>query len=275
MLYTKSTSSPAVPLLSRSLRTPRAFTLVELIIVLTILALLASVSFVAYQGYTTQSRDTIRLRDLSTIYENLLSTSAQNGKLPAPTGAVAIKNGSTTVAYQGYAGKATLDESHIERGGKDPVSGEYYTYLMNSARNKAQLLAFFEEAGYESKFAFAGVPEATAADYSTRYPATIGAPLGVILGPKDSTLNSQAPLQQIRSTDPTQVFPTDPSTLSGVTLTTLSSSGYTALLPTSASGASSTGAALTITGSVITQLVTNYTSGGNSTSSSSSVTVYR
>jgi len=42
-----------------------AFTLVELIIVITILAILATIAFVSFQNYVKDSRDAVRVSDLT------------------------------------------------------------------------------------------------------------------------------------------------------------------------------------------------------------------
>ena len=49
------------------LPTPRAFTLVELIVVITILAILGTIGFISLQGYSSSSRDTKRTSDLRAL----------------------------------------------------------------------------------------------------------------------------------------------------------------------------------------------------------------
>jgi len=60
----------------------QGFTLVELIVVITILAVLATVAFISFQGYTTQSRDTVRLTDMKSITQALHLQVTQNKDLP-------------------------------------------------------------------------------------------------------------------------------------------------------------------------------------------------
>ena len=50
---------------------PRAFTLVELIVVVTILAILGSIGFVTMTGYFAGARDSARLSDMNNIYSQL------------------------------------------------------------------------------------------------------------------------------------------------------------------------------------------------------------
>lgn len=59
-------------------QTKKAFTLVELIIVITILAILATIGFVSFQGYTSDSRNSKRLNDISGLQSKLEVTVAKS-----------------------------------------------------------------------------------------------------------------------------------------------------------------------------------------------------
>ncbi|MDD3144850.1 MAG: type II secretion system protein [Candidatus Gracilibacteria bacterium] len=48
-----------------------AFTLVELIVVITILAILGTIAFISLQGYTSESRDSKRLSDITNILKKI------------------------------------------------------------------------------------------------------------------------------------------------------------------------------------------------------------
>ena len=52
-------------------KSPRAFTLIELIVVVTILAILGSIGFITMTGYLAGARDSARLSDMNNIYTQL------------------------------------------------------------------------------------------------------------------------------------------------------------------------------------------------------------
>jgi prepilin-type N-terminal cleavage/methylation domain-containing protein len=63
---------------------PRAYTLVELIVVIAILVVLSTVGFVGYSQYTASSRDGARVSDLRAIYQGIGVSVSQKGIAPAP-----------------------------------------------------------------------------------------------------------------------------------------------------------------------------------------------
>ena len=73
----------------------KAFTLVELIVVITILAVLATVAFISFQGYTSSSRDSVRLADLKNVEKQLNIYFTQNNIYPDPASPVSIPTGGT------------------------------------------------------------------------------------------------------------------------------------------------------------------------------------
>jgi type II secretory pathway pseudopilin PulG len=108
-----------------------AFTLVEILVVIAVLVTTSTMAFVSYSEYSTSARDANRVTDLSAFQSGLESYRAKNGVLPEPTSAVRIQTGSTDIAYQGYVGADILQKLAVDRGGMDPKSGTYYTYLAN------------------------------------------------------------------------------------------------------------------------------------------------
>lgn len=63
----------------------KAFTLIELIVVITILAILWTIAFIALQGYSSNSRDSVRLSDVSKIKKALELYSIETWAYPMPS----------------------------------------------------------------------------------------------------------------------------------------------------------------------------------------------
>jgi prepilin-type N-terminal cleavage/methylation domain-containing protein len=62
----------------------KAFTLVELLVVIIILTILATIGFVSLSGYTQNTRDSVRLSDLSSATKQLIIYQTKNNSLPIP-----------------------------------------------------------------------------------------------------------------------------------------------------------------------------------------------
>ncbi|MDP2090837.1 MAG: prepilin-type N-terminal cleavage/methylation domain-containing protein, partial [Candidatus Gracilibacteria bacterium] len=67
------------------LQKQKAFTLVELIVVITILAILGTIAFISLQGYSQNSRDSVRISDVSRMKTTLELFHLDAGKYPSPT----------------------------------------------------------------------------------------------------------------------------------------------------------------------------------------------
>lgn len=78
--------------------------------------------------------------------------------------------------------------------GKDPKNGAYYTYVRDRRGGGAEIMGFFEESGYQPRFAKIILPETAFAtsDYSELVPVVAGKRMGVFL--QSGTL---APIQEI------------------------------------------------------------------------------
>jgi prepilin-type N-terminal cleavage/methylation domain-containing protein len=179
-----------------SLRSNRAFTLVELIVVITILAVLWTVGFISLQGFSKSARDSERTTDLVNISKAFEIQLSKGVTLPQPdANMLTITASGATIGYQGYAGPKTL--SMIGMGGKnqDPLDNQYYTYTTNLAQSKYQILGLLEDSGNPSLALneIPGVETAYAAAYTTRYPLSKWASLGILIG-TGTTLNQ--PIQE-------------------------------------------------------------------------------
>ncbi len=78
----------------------KAFTLVELIVVITILAVLATVAFISFQGYTSSSRDSVRLTDLKNISKSFEVSKTRWIDFPLPDKKIDISASGTIFQYQ-------------------------------------------------------------------------------------------------------------------------------------------------------------------------------
>jgi len=121
-----------------------AFTLVELIVVITILAILWTIAFISLQWYSKDTRNSVRLSDLSNINKMLWIKIVTAGKVPVPDNYVEITASWVTLNYQGEAGENVLPALWVSNGWKDPKDETYYTYSTNTNLTKYQLLWFME-----------------------------------------------------------------------------------------------------------------------------------
>ncbi len=123
----------------------KAFTLVELIVVITILAVLATVAFISFQGYTSSSRDSVRLADLKNISKSFEITRTKNVNFPLPDKKVDISSSGTIFQYQWELSQDILKKDlNIFDWGLDPVTKKPYWYAVNTAKNKFQIIWFLE-----------------------------------------------------------------------------------------------------------------------------------
>ncbi|MDD5213498.1 MAG: type II secretion system protein [Candidatus Gracilibacteria bacterium] len=174
----------------------KGFTLVELIIVITILAILATIGFMSYQSYTKDAKDANRITSLKAIQDALTIQKTKKTIYPMPDSYLSIYGNGVITGYQGYVGTGvtqTIRGSEM----KDPLDGTYYTYYLNTDKNKLQLAGFLEND--PSKVAFINSSEsinhANAVDYTSRFLYTVGDKVGVLL---DATTNT--PIQQVVNT---------------------------------------------------------------------------
>ena len=176
------------------------FTLVELIVVVVILALLGTIGLVSFSGYSSGARDSTRVEDLANMQKSLAiyATTSVNGKYPLPDSGVQILNSGVLINTQGYAGKTTLANIKFNGAGLDPLDSQYYTYSTNKTQTGFALMAYLENASSLTLVSYLpSFQRASAAttDYSTRFPAIQGNPIGILVA--SGTLQ---PLQSSTST---------------------------------------------------------------------------
>lgn len=155
-----------------------AFTLVELIVVITILAILATVAFISFQWYTQNSRDWVRLADLWSIQRSFEYHKTKGWIFPLPDNKVDISAWAQVVQYQWVFSKNILAEVWVHNGWKDPLTGDYYWYVVNQARNKFQVIGFLES---QDNIALNSIMPNTFANNSEKFLVTAGNKLWVLL----------------------------------------------------------------------------------------------
>ncbi len=155
-----------------------AFTLVELIVVITVLAILSSIAFVSYSGYGSTSRDSVRMTDLTNIdkWFELLKIAWKD--FPLPANKIDISSSGTIFQYQWELSAGILEWSlWIYDGWFDPQTKQPYTYSVNTARNKFQVLSFLEN---KDTFAQLNIQK-TYSNNTQKFPETRWDSLGIIL----------------------------------------------------------------------------------------------
>jgi len=154
-----------------------AFTLVELIVVITILAILWTIAFISLQWYSRDARDSTRVADINSIEKQLELFVIRTWILPIPENNVELQSSWTTIWYQWYADKSTLNILKVFNWWLDPVDQTAYTYRINAAKKEYQIMWFLENWNVASIF-----PQANAASNLTnRFPLTKWNILGILL----------------------------------------------------------------------------------------------
>lgn len=109
------------------------FTLIELIVVVTILAILWTVAFVSFQWYTSDSRDSVRLADTSTIRKGMEVDKISTWEYPSPTNPTAFTDWSSTLWNAGTFGKYTISSlKTLRKAPLDPETKAEYEYSLAS-----------------------------------------------------------------------------------------------------------------------------------------------
>jgi len=126
------------------MKNQKAFTLVELIVVITILAILWTIAFISLQWYSKDTRNSVRLSDLSNIDKMLSIKIVESWKVPMPDSKIDITASGTTFIYQWNAWERVLEVLWVSNWWKDPKDEIYYTYATNISLNKYQLIWFME-----------------------------------------------------------------------------------------------------------------------------------
>ncbi|EKE27345.1 MAG: hypothetical protein ACD_3C00223G0022 [uncultured bacterium (gcode 4)] len=123
----------------------KAFTLVELIVVIVILAILATIAFLSFSSQSSSARDSGRLANITNISKWLSIFFTLGWSYPTPDKMISITASWTPIRYQGIVGDQTSRMIKISVDGwKDPLDGNYFSYITNSKKTKYQLVWFLE-----------------------------------------------------------------------------------------------------------------------------------
>ncbi len=263
-------TSPYLSSFKKHIRKPlHGFTLVELIVVIVILALLGTIGLVSFSGYSSGARDSTRVEDLTNMQKSLAisATTSVNGKYPLPDNGVSVLSGGVLINTQGYAGKTTLSNIKFNGAGLDPLDGQYYTYSTNKTQTGFALMAYLENASNLTLVSYLpSFQRASAAtvDYSTRFPAVTGNPIGILIAsgslqPLQAT--ATAPIELTTSTAPYVAY-----IAPKVVITSSVGNTIAAAMSTAGSGMTSTGSIPLLVTGTCTGLTANASYYGGLTS---------
>jgi len=158
-----------------------AFTLVELIIVITILAILATLAFMSFQGYMKDSRDAVRVSDLTSASKGLTIFFTKSGVYPDTESGITLTASGIPIGYQGSLWQSVARAINMNQVPLDPVDQTKYIYSTSAWKTKFQLMAYTENSNLISF-----LPQSYAIDYSERGLAFQWDELGVVLNNDNS-----------------------------------------------------------------------------------------
>ena len=117
-----------------------AFTLVELIVVITILAILWTIAFISLQWYSSQSRDSVRISDISRMKTAVELFQLDAGKYPLPTDGTEITYSGWIVWTQWYFWESTYKNvGKLDKIPLDPLTNKKYVYSTTNTRQEYQI----------------------------------------------------------------------------------------------------------------------------------------
>ena len=121
-------------------RKNNAFTLVELIVVITILAILWTIAFISLQWYSSQSRDSVRISDISRMKTAVELFQLDAGKYPLPTEGTEITYSGWIVWTQWYFWDSTYKNvGKLDKIPLDPLTDKKYVYSTTNTRQEYQI----------------------------------------------------------------------------------------------------------------------------------------
>ena len=160
----------------------KAFTLVELIVVITILAVLWTIAFVSFQWYAANSRDSLRITDLSNISKAIKLRVTAWETLLMPDRSIEIQSEGRIINYQWLMSQKLLSHYWISNWWLDPVDWNPYAFAINNYKNKHQILSFLESG---DNIAF--LQNQSYADNLNKFHVSKWDTLGILLDPVDNT----------------------------------------------------------------------------------------
>ena len=124
----------------------QAFTLVELIVVIIILAILWTIAFISLQWYSRDSRNAVRISDISNTKLALELFYQKTWKYPIPDNNFQITNGSWVILWnQWIFGESVLQNVEIiSQVPKDPLTDKNMWYSTTLQRQEFQVKYYME-----------------------------------------------------------------------------------------------------------------------------------
>ncbi|MDD3303065.1 MAG: prepilin-type N-terminal cleavage/methylation domain-containing protein [Candidatus Gracilibacteria bacterium] len=125
-----------------------AFTLVELIVTIVILAILGTIAFISFQGYSKNSRDSVRIADINSTKKSLEIFITKAGFYPTPDNGTNIIYSGATVWTEGTIGANVIKNiQSVSKVITDPLTSNEYTYSITSSKKEYQIGAISEGGG--------------------------------------------------------------------------------------------------------------------------------
>lgn len=123
----------------------KAFTLVELIVVITILAILWTIAFISLQWYSADSRDSVRISDVSSLKTTLELFYLDAWKYPETTNWFTVTYSWSEVWTQWTFWKDTfMNISKLDKIPNDPLTSKEYTYSVTKNKQEYQFAWIME-----------------------------------------------------------------------------------------------------------------------------------
>ena len=123
----------------------KAFTLVELVVVIIILAILWTIAFISLEGYGRQTRDSVRVSDLSAMKISLDLFFLDANKYPESSDTFAISYSWAELWKQGtFWDSVFVNIEKLDKAPTDPLTEKPYTYSVTASKQEYQLAGIYE-----------------------------------------------------------------------------------------------------------------------------------
>jgi len=121
------------------------FTLVELIVVIVILAILWTIAFISFQGYSKNSRDSVRIADINNLEKSLWIFVVKTGFYPIP-------DNSTEITYLWWTAwiewtiwdTVIKNIDSVSKKPIDPLTANEYTYSITTSKKEYEIWTISE-----------------------------------------------------------------------------------------------------------------------------------
>lgn len=122
----------------------KAFTLVELIVVIIILAILWTIAFISLQWFSRDARDSVRLTDMKSIQKWAELFKLKSDFYPIPDDYLTVTASWVIIRYQWIAWSKLLWDISVHWWWQDPLTNEYYDYILDWTKIQIQISWYFE-----------------------------------------------------------------------------------------------------------------------------------